>query len=77
MLYSSRDSEEIKGDESKVRTLYRNLQISHCVGKDIAARYTRKGEGRAEEGWVINHPVVSAICTDFSDTLFETILKSS
>jgi len=32
------------------------------VGGDVAAKYTREGEGLAEEGWVINFRVVSTIC---------------
>ena len=47
------------------------------LGKWSQLKYTREGEGRAEEGWVINLPVVSSICSDFSDTLFETIVKPS
>ena len=67
----------MKGDESKVRTFYRKLQTSFCVGRDVAAKYTRAGEGRTEEGWIINIPVMSAICADFNDALFETVVKSS
>ena len=67
----------MKGDESKVSTLYGKLQISFHVGRDVAAPNTREFEGRAEEGWIINFPVVSAICTDFNDALFETMVKSS
>ena len=51
----------MKGDESKVRTFYKELQISFFLGRDVAAKYTREGEGHAEEGWVINIPVVSKI----------------
>ena len=47
---------EMKGDESKV---------SSVVGRDVAANSFREGEGT-------NNPVVSAICTDFNDALFET-----
>ena len=34
-----------------------------------------EGEGQSEEGWIINLPVVSAMRTDLSDTLFETMVK--
>ena len=67
----------MQGDESKVRTFYGKLQISFYVGRDVAAKFTREGEGRAEEGGIINIPVVSAICTDFNDALFKTMVKSS
>ena len=55
----------MKGDESEVRTLNGKSQMSFHVGRDVAAKYTREGEGRAEEDWIINFPVVSAVSTDF------------
>ena len=66
----------MKGGESKVWTIHDILQICIFVVKDVAAKYTREGEGHKEEGWVIDLPVVSAFCTDFSDTLFETMAES-
>ena len=53
------------GDESKVRTFHGKPQISFHVGRDVAAKYTREGEGHAEEAWVIDMKVVSTTCTDF------------
>ena len=47
-----------------------NCKIFFFVGGDVAAKYTREGEGLAEEGWVINSTVVSTICTAFSDAFF-------
>ena len=47
------------------------------MGRDVAAKYTREGEGHADEDRVINNPVMSAICTDFNDALFETMVKSA
>ena len=60
----------MKSDESKVDSVYGNLQICFFVGKVVAAKYFREGEGLAEEGWVINSTVGSAICTEFSDAFF-------
>ena len=59
-----------------------NLSIANCkfcffVVEDVVAKYTREGKGHAEGGWDITHPVVSAICTEFSDALFEATVKSS
>ena len=65
------------GDESKVRSFYGKLRISFFVGGDLAAKYTREGEGLADEGWFIDKDVVSKICKDFNDVLFETVVKSS
>ena len=42
--------------------------------RQLAATYTR--EGHANEGWQIDKDVVSKICTDFDDILFETVVKS-
>ena len=63
------------GDESKVRAFDGKFQISF-VGRDIAAKNTREGEGHADEGWVIDMHVVSTV-TDFNDSLHETVAKSS
>ena len=49
----------------------------HIVGSAIAAKYTPEGEGLAGEGWNIKPAVIAAICTDFSETFFEAIVKSS
>ena len=63
------------GDDSKVRAFYVKLQISFSVGGDIPAKYTHECEGHAEEGWFIDMHVVSTMCTDFKDALFETMVK--
>ena len=34
-------------------------------------------KAKVAQGWIINFPVVLAICTDFKDALFETMVKSS
>ena len=68
---------EVGGDESKVRAFDGKLQISFFVGKEFAAKFTRKGEGHANKGWVIDKHVVSKTCTEFNDVLFETVVKSS
>ena len=47
------------------------------LGKMSRLDIHREGEGPAEEGWIINVNVVSAICSDFSDALFQTMVKSS
>ena len=51
------------------RTFHGKHQISFYVEKDVAATNTREGEGHAEEGWIINLLVVSAMCTDFGEAL--------
>ena len=65
---------EMKGDESKVRTFMETLNFL-LRGERNRSQIYREGQGRAEEGWIVNLPVVSAICTDFSDALFETMVK--
>ena len=52
----------MKGDETEIETVYGKLQICLFVGEDVEAKYTREGDCHAEEGWVINSRVVSAIC---------------
>ena len=52
-----KELKEMEGDESKVGTFHAKLQISFYVGRDVAAEYTREGEGHGEEGWIINIPV--------------------
>ena len=47
------------------------------MGGDLVAKYTREGEGLADEGWFIDKDVVSKTCTDFNNVLFETVVKSS
>ena len=63
------------GDEFLVRAFHGKLRMSFFVGRDIAPKYTREGEGHAEEGWVIDVQVVSTICTDFNDALCETLVS--
>ena len=58
-------SRNMKGDETEVKTIYGKLQICFFVGKDVADKCTREGESHADEGWVINLPVVSAILYRF------------
>ena len=69
--------EEMKGDESKVWTFHRKLQISCYVEREIAANYACDGERRTDEGSVIGMHVVSTTGKDFNDALFETMVKSS
>ena len=57
------------GNESKINVVYGKIQM--------AAKFTPEGEGLAEGGWNIKPEVISAICTDFSEALFEAIVKSS
>ena len=37
---------------------------------------TREGEGHANERWQINKDVLSKVCTEFDDILFEKVVKS-
>ena len=62
------------GQESKINVVYGKLQISFFA---MAAKFTPEGEGLAGEGWNIKPEVVSAICTEFSEALFEAIVGSS
>ena len=43
--------------------------------RQLAAKYTREGEGHAKEGWHITSEVVSKVCTDLDDILFETVVR--
>ena len=51
------------GNEAKVEAVYGNLQVSFFaeVGPQgwlsLAAKYTREGEGHAQEGWQIEKDV--------------------
>ena len=72
---------EAGGDETKVKAFYGSLQVSFPaeVGpqeqRQLAATYTREGEGHANEGWQIDKDMVSKICADFDDILFETVVE--
>ena len=68
---------EVKGDESKIHVVYGKNQISFFVGSAMAAKYTPEGEGLAGEGWAIKPEVISSICTEFSEALFEAVVNSS
>ena len=69
------------GDETNVKAFYGSLQVSFPaeVGpqeqRQLAATDTREKEGHANEGWQIDKDVVSKVCTDFDDILFETDVK--
>ena len=43
----------------------------------MAAKYTPEGEDLAGEGWAVKAEVISAICTEFSEALFEPVVNSS
>ena len=43
--------------------------------RQLAAKYTREGEGHADEAGQINKEVVWKVCTDFDDILLETVVK--
>ena len=68
---------EVKGSESKIHVVYGKIQISFIVGSAMAAKYTPEGEGLAGEGWAIKPDIISCICTEFSEALFETAVNSS
>ena len=59
--------------------MYGNLQISFFrkVGpqgqRQLAAKYTRAGEGHATEGWHIKPEVVSKVRTEFDDILLKRL----
>ena len=44
---------------------------------ELVPKYIREGESQATEGWFIDKDVVLETCTDFTDFLFETVVKSS
>ena len=57
-------------DESKINVVG-TIQISFFVWNAMAAKYTFEGESLAGEGWNIKPDVIAAICTEFSEALFE------
>ena len=67
----------VGGNESKINVVYGKTKISFFVGSAIAATYTLEGEVLAGEGWNIKPDVIEAICTDFSEPLFEPVVDSS
>ena len=59
-----------------------NLQVSFFAEvvpqgqRQLAAKYTRQGEGPTDKGWrIIPFHVVSKVCTDLDNTLFEMVLN--
>ena len=67
----------MKRDESEITVVYGKLQISFFVGGTMAAKFTPEGEGLADQGWIIKPAVISAICLEFSEALFEAMVRSS
>ena len=43
----------------------------------MTAKYTLEAEGLAGAGWNIKPHVIAAICTEFSEALFEAVVNSS
>ena len=41
------------------------------------ATYTLEGKGFAGEGWVVKSDVISGICAEFREALFEAAVNSS
>ena len=72
MPFFCKGLKEAKGDESKIHVVYGKIQISFFVGSAMAAKYTLAGEG-----WAFNLDVISGICTEFSEALFEAVVNSS
>ena len=66
-----------KADESQINVICGELQISVLIGRGLAAKFTPEREGLADQGWIINHDIIGAICTDYSEALFEAIVKTS
>ena len=42
---------KVGGDESKMRAFHEKLQISVFLGREIAAKFSREGEGRADDAF--------------------------
>ena len=40
---------------------------------EVAAKFVRQGEGRANEGWTVYLGILSQICTHFDEVLFGTL----
>ena len=55
-----------KGDESKINVIYDKLHMSFLIGRVSAAKFTPEGEGLTDQGWTINHDVISAICIEYT-----------
>ena len=67
----------VGGNESKMNVVHGKIQISFFVGSAMAAKYTPEGKGVAGERRYVKPGVFAAICTFFSEALFEAIVKSS
>ena len=59
---------------SKINVIYGKLQIDFLIGRGLAAKFTPEGLG---QGWIINHDIIGAICTDHGETLFGAIVNTS
>ena len=68
----------VDGDESTISAVYgKNIQISFFVVGVMAAKFSPEGDDRAGEGWNIKSEVIFAICTEFTEALFEVVVNSS
>ena len=67
----------VGGYRSMINVVYGKIQMSFFVDGAMAAKFTPEGEGLAGEGWNIKPVVISEICTEFSEALFEAIVQSS
>ena len=69
---------EGSGDETQIRTIFGNLQVSFFAEvvpqgqRQLAAKYTRQGEGPADKGWRI---ILSTWCRKFVQILTTLFLK--
>ena len=68
---------EVGRDESKIHVVNGKTQTSFFVEGAMAAKYTPERDGLAGESWIIKPEVFTAICTEFSEVLFEAVVNSS
>ena len=71
----------VHGDESKIKCIYGALHTTFLaevgpVGyRKEAEKYTREGQGYAEEGWKVYPDIVKRVCINFEKELYELSLK--
>ena len=58
-----------RADESKINVICDKLHISVLIGRNWGAKFTPEGEGLADQGWIINHDIIGAICAVQSEAL--------
>ena len=67
----------MEGKEKRINVVHGKLQISFLWTKNLVAKCTPEGEGLANEGGDLRMNEIEGICSDWSASYFEIMVKRS